>query len=237
MIEINLLQEEKQKRTPLIPRVDPTKPLLVMGLIVVVGAIALVNIYVAGQSSKVKNEINQIKRKMTAVAHVEGLKKSDELQASLDKLNRKAVIIDDLIKNRIHWSKKLAALRETLPDDIWLETIELENPKNPKDTQQTLRIEAATVHADRGFARSAETMESLKNATDFMAGLTGELEDRQASNEPWDDQAQNADMVSNIWRFSFVAKRQLPESELPQSLKKPTSGPTPTPAPKAAAKK
>lgn len=230
MIEINLLQEEKQKRTPAFQGMDATKPLILIAMITVLGLAILYNIQTAFKANAVKSEIAKVKKKMTDITHTEGLKKADELQASLDKLNRKAVIIDDLITHRINWSEKLAALRDTLPSDVWIETIELETPKNPKETIQTLRIEAATMHADRGFARSAETLESLKNSAEFMKGMTGDLEDRQASNEPWDSRLQETDVSPNIWRFSFIAKRPLPESEMPQTAKKPAPTPKPTAA-------
>ncbi len=233
MIEINLLHEERQKRAAAFQRTDLTKPLVYIGLIAVLAAVALVNVNLAIKVNGLKSQIAKYKRMMTEVKHLEALKRSDELQASLDKLNRKAVIIDDLITNRIHWSKKLAALRDSLPPDIWVERIELESPKSPKDTMQTLRIEAATAHADRGFARTAETMESLRNSDDFMAGLTGELVDQQSTKEPWDPRGDDVNPANDIWRFSFVAKRQMPESELPQSAKKPVKPvASPTPAEK-----
>jgi Tfp pilus assembly protein PilN len=231
MIEINLLQEERQKRASAFQRTDLTKPLVFIGLITLLAAAVLVNVSLALKVNGIKSQISKYKRMMTEIRHVESLKKADELQASLDKLNRKAVIIDDLITNRIHWSKKLSALRDSLPGDIWVERVELESPKTPKDTMQTLRIEAATAHADRGFARTAETMESLRNSADFMAGLTGELVDQQSTKEPWDPRGEEQNPADNIWRFSFVAKRQMPESELPQSAKKPAAKPAPSPTP------
>ncbi len=233
MIEINLLQIESQKHKAAYPRTDLTKPLIFIGLIAALAAAALVNASLAIKVNGIKSQTAVIKRKMTEIKHVEDLKKSDELQASLDKLNRKAVIIDDLITHRIHWSKKLAALRDSLPSDIWIERVELESPKSPKDTMQTLCIEAATAHADRGYARTAETMESLRNSTDFMAGLTGELVDKQAVKEPWDSRGKDVNPANDIWRFSFIAKRQMPESELPQSVKKPAAKPAASPTPAA----
>lgn len=230
MIQINLLQEEKQKRGPALQGVDATKPLIFIGMITVLGLAILYNAQLAIKSSGIRNEIAKTKKKMTEIAHTEALKRADDLQVSLDKLNRKAVIIDDLITHRINWSKKLVALRDCLPSDVWIETIELETPKNPKETIQALRIEAATVHADRGFARSAETMESLKNSADFMEGLTGDLEDRKASNEPWTTSSEAGEVSPSIWRFSFIAKRPLPESELPQTARKPAPTPKPTKA-------
>ncbi len=229
MIEINLLQEERQKRAAAFQRTDLTKPLIFIGLIAVLAAAALVNVSLAIKVNGIKAQIAKYKKMMTEIKHVEALKKADELQVSLDKLNRKAVIIDDLITNRIHWSKKLSALRDSLPPDIWIERVELESPKSPKDTMQTLRIEAATSHADRGFARTAETMESLRNSADFMAGLSGEIVDQQSTKEPWDPRDDDANPANDIWRFSFVAKRQMPESELPQSAKKPAAKPAASP--------
>lgn len=230
MIEINLLQEESQKRTVAFQRTDLTKPLIFIGLIAALAVVLLINASLAIKVNGIKAKITKIKKAQTEIKHVEALKKADNLQADLDKLNRKAVIIDDLITNRIHWSKKLAALRDCLPSDIWIERVELEPLKSPKDTIQTMRIEAATSHADRGFARTAETMESLRGSADFMAGLTGELVDQQASKEPWDPGAEDLNPANDIWRFSFIAKRALPESELPQTKKPAKPAPTPAPA-------
>lgn len=235
MIEVNLLQVERQQRAgAAYSKADLTKTLIYMGFIAVVAAAALVDAGLYFKNSGLKANLVKIKRQRNEASHMAKLVEADRLQVELDKLNRKAVIIDDLITHRINWSKKLAALRDNLPSDVWIETIELEPTKGPKDILQTLRIEAATIHADRGFARSAETMESLRNSAEFMEGLTGELEDRKASNEPWDSNAQDIDPAQNVWRFSFVVKRQLPESERAPA---PKATRPPAPQPEAGAKK
>lgn len=227
MIEVNLLQEDRQRGADRGGRVDPTVPLVYIGVIVVLGALALVNANLAFKARALEAEKTRLTNEMKKPEHLEQLKESDRLQAELDKLTRKQVIINDLITNRIDWSKKLAAIRDNLPSDIWIESIELQTPKNPKETFQTFQIEAATVNADRGFARSAETLESLRNSSDFMAGLTGELEHRQGKTELWDPSLEEGEVARNIWRFTFAARRPLPESEIASPQKKPAAAPTP----------
>lgn len=234
MIEVNLLKEERQRQSRAWEKVDPTKPLLYVAFIAILAAAALLDASLYFKSSGLKIAVKRVQDARKAPQRLEKLAQSDNLQAELDKINRKAVIIDDLITHRIDWSKKLAALRDSLPADIWIESIELEAPKNPKDVVQTLKVEAATLNTDRGFARSAETMESLRNSPDFMAGMTGELEDRQASDEPWDKNLQEGgNLAKNVWRFSFVTRRPIPESERATPAAKPAAAPKPAaPAPK-----
>lgn len=221
MIEVNLLQTDK-KRAAAGGRqggFDPTKPLLFLAFAVVLGAAAMLNftlvLKMKGQEAALEKLVNQRKEP----EHLAQLAKADELQEELDKLNRKAVIIEDLITNRINWAKKLSALRDNLPGDIWIEEVELESTKNPKDTVQTLRVEAATLNADRGFARSAETLESLRNSEEFMSGLTGDLDAVQSTNSPWSAASEFENLNQDVWRFTMVAKRPLPESEKPKDPK------------------
>jgi len=109
MIEVNLLSEEKQQRVSR-QRVDPTKPLLFVAFIVIFAAVALIDLYLHSKATAIKSEIKHIKADMNTPKFVESLKQANTLQFELDRLNRKAVIFDDLVTNRIHWSKKLAAL-------------------------------------------------------------------------------------------------------------------------------
>lgn len=213
MIEVNLLSEEKQHRVSR-QRLDPTKPLLFVAFIVIFAAVALIDLYLHSKATAIKSEIKQIKADMNTPKFVESLKQANTLQFELDQLNRKAVIFDDLVTNRIHWSKKLAALRDSLPKDIWVEKINLENPKNPKITFQTLRIEAASVHTGRAFAREAETMDSIRNSDEFMEGFDGDPLSVKGVVEPWDKSDLEGVGGRKVWRFSFKLQRSLPESEI-----------------------
>lgn len=213
MIQINLLEEQKQKTKAKV-KVDPAKPLAMAGCILAVGAVLFFDIRTYTQFKSLQKEKVAIQTKRREVAHVDSLKKADVLETELARLNKKKVIIEDLIANRINWSHKLAALRDTLPKDIWIEKVSLRGDPNPRVTFQTLELEAATLNWERGLNRTAETMEVLGESPEFMAGFEGVLEDVQSRNELWEKSATAGPGTTQIWRFSVKARRPLPASEI-----------------------
>ena len=218
MIQINLIQEQKKKSSSAsgAPRkkVEAQKPFILACMGIAVLAVAAVDYKFFSDLKKVRNEQRDINRVMTSPAHVGKLQQAKDLQAELDTLNRKKAIIVDLIENRIHWSKKLGFLRDNLPSDIWIERIQLTNPANTKDDPfQTLEISAATTNYDRGYARVAETIEKLDTSAEFMQGFVEPLIDKEIRNEKWDPSGRDEAVDTTVCRFTFQAKRPLPETE------------------------
>lgn len=218
MIQINLLEEEK-RTSRVQPSFDPTKPLIYAGFLIVVAVVLVVDVKMYARLSELRKEKKHYQTLRKDPTHLAKLDQAAELEKALEVLNKKQVIIEDLIKNRIDWSKKLGALRENLPPDIWIERISLKNPTNPRITYQTLTVEAATLNYQRGLFRTAETMEKLGNSKEFMQGFEGDLSDVESRNEPWDKRAQEDPGTRKIWRFTFQAKRPLPPSEIAQDKK------------------
>lgn len=212
MIQVNLYQPVK-KAKKVRPKVDPTKPLILFAMFAIVAAAGIINFHFYAKVKGIRLEIRRIDNQMNNATFVADLEKANTLQLELDKLNRKANIIDDLITKRIHWSKKLAAVRDVLPEDIWIERIELADPTNPKDNFQTLSVDAATVHVARGMARIAETIDRLRESEDFMEGFYGDIEDRRATAEPWDKTDMEGIGATAVWRFTVQARRELPQAE------------------------
>jgi len=218
MIEINLIQEQKKKATPGAGpsrrKVDVQKPLILALFGIAVAAVAAVDYKFYMDLRKVQNELRDINQRMTSPTHVGKLQMAKDLQTELDTLNRKKSIIVDLIENRIHWSKKLGFLRDNLPSDIWIEKIQLTNPSNPReDPFQVLEIGAATTNYTRGYARVAETIEKLDTSTEFMHGFVEPLIDKEIRNEKWDPSEREESVDATVCRFTFQAKRPLPETE------------------------
>jgi len=215
MIQINLLEEEK-RRAKVRPKIDPTKPLVYMGLILVVGAVLLVDVNMYAKVSALRRERRRHEDSRKQVSHLHDLQRAQELEKRQETLNKKQVIIDDLIRHRIDWSRKLGALRDQLPEDIWIERISLKNPTNPRITYQTLTIDAATMRREHGLFQIAKTMESLGESEHFMAGFDGDLSDVQGRDEIWEKGSDEGAGAQRIWRFTIQAKRPLPASELPR---------------------
>jgi Tfp pilus assembly protein PilN len=203
MIQINLLEEQKQKAKAR-AKVDPQKPLALFLCLVAVGAVLFYDIRTYTHYKSLQKAKAEIERQRREPAHVAQLAKADELESELDRLNKKKVIIEDLITNRINWSQKLGALRDSLPNDIWIEKVSLQGDPNPRVTYQTMELEAATLNFERGLNRTAET----------MAGFEGVLEDVESRNELWERGATDGPGTTQIWRFSIQAKRPLPASEV-----------------------
>lgn len=223
MIHVNLLQEQKKKSSGL-PRpgsVRSPKPFILAAFGVAVAAVAAVDVQMFLKLKSIRAEQMNIQRRMTSPAHVGELARAKELQAELDALNRKKAIIVDLIENRIHWSKKLGTLRDNLPSDIWIEKIALTNPTNTRDDPfQTLRISAATTNYARGHARVAETIQRLDSSPDFMHGFVSPLIDTEIRNEKWDPAGRDESVDATVCRFTFQAKRPLPETEKEQQARR-----------------
>ena len=213
MIEINLLRQDKADSGPR-RKLDFTKPLIYAGLIVGVTGAAAFNLKLHFEVTDIRRKVADLDRQMNDPEFINRLNEAERLDEELTRFNRKQVIIEDLIKNRIHWSKKLAALRDSLPTDIWIEEIQLEEPKGTNIDHQTLTLEAATLNEARGFAMSAKTMDALLATPEFMEGLAPDIDDTQGIKEAW-FKSQQDDPIgqTNIWRFSLEARRPLPESE------------------------
>lgn len=213
MIQINLLEEQKQKSKAR-AKVDPQKPLVLLMCLVAVGAVLFYDIRTYTHYKGLQKARVAIETQRREPAHVAQLAKADELQTELDRLNKKKIIIEDLITNRIHWSQKLGALRDSLPKDIWIEKVSLQGDPNPRVAFQTMELDAATLNYERGLNRTAETMEALGDSSEFMAGFEGVLEDVESRNELWERGATEGPGAAQIWRFSIQAKRPLPASEV-----------------------
>jgi hypothetical protein len=213
MIQINLLEEEKRKARSR-PAVEPTKPLIYLAFAIVLAAVIFYDIKLFAQVNDLKAKVRVVQNKRKDPTHLAKLDEAAKLEKELEQLNKKQIIIEDLIQNRVEWAKKLGAIRDSLPPDIWVEQILLTNPTNPRETEQTLTIQAATLNHERGLFRTAETMERLNNSEDFMLGFQGDLEGVESRNEAWEKGAQEAPGDTRIWRFSIEARRPLPASEV-----------------------
>lgn len=152
MIEINLLPP--QYRT-----VEQTSWAVVGGL-VTMGALLVVSLIFLLALAKTQSRLDEQKGALVAerdkkAKDVEDIKKIElELQASRGRIDTVIAIAE----GKIHWSRKLDQLAQTLPKDVWIESLGMDGSKL-----------ALTCKArGSGYQRYTNLRQEFRDATNFI---------------------------------------------------------------------
>lgn len=166
MIEIDLfpaeLREKKKLKLNLKPLFKTKLVYIILGSIVLfhllLQIIAMVNTRRIGALKRNCQELSSQKAEM------------GRLKAELVELNSKIPLIEQLIINRVAWSKKLNIISDLLVDGIWLEEISLGGDKTKADQQAleylVIRGSAASKAKDE-TALIGRFMQNLKDDPNF----------------------------------------------------------------------
>lgn len=166
MIEIDLFPKELREKKKFKLNLKPVfKTKLVY---TVLGSIVLLHLLLQIITMVNARRIRVLKRNCQSLSSQKA--ELGRLKAELVELNSKIPLIEQLIINRVAWSKKLNSISDLLVDGIWLEEISLGGEKT-KANQQTLeyliiRGSAASKAKDE-TALIGRFMQNLKDDTSF----------------------------------------------------------------------
>ena len=101
----------------------------------------------------------------------------DRLKGELTEINRKIPLIEQLISNRLLWSRELNIISDLLITGIWLNELSLEKQKTAKDmVSESLIIRGSAASRTKDEpALIGRFMQNLKDDSVFSANFTVEL--------------------------------------------------------------
>ncbi|MFH1045461.1 MAG: hypothetical protein V1727_00670 [Candidatus Omnitrophota bacterium] len=134
MIEINLLPTElREKKTLAVPQIFQAK---LVGIVVLcILATHLLLIVVAAMSAK---RLAHFKVKLQTLTP-KG-KEVAQLQVELNEANKKIPMIEQLMQNRILWSKKLSRVNDLMVPRVWLSEFSLREEKEELENKGTGKL-------------------------------------------------------------------------------------------------
>jgi hypothetical protein len=145
MIHINLLPEDLRpiKRTPL-PYV-----ISVLVLLITVAVIAAIHLGVMAEVSAKRTERDNNVRELESLQHY--VVEANELTMKKEQLAARIETINEIVLDRILWSRQLWNLSRLAPDNVWFSGFNTET----KRVQQTVRI----MQPDGTFIERRETVQ------------------------------------------------------------------------------
>lgn len=166
MIEIDLFPEELREKKKLKLNLKPVfKTKLVYA---VLGSIVVFHLLLHIIAMTNRRRVRVLKRNRQNLSAQKA--ELDQLKAELVKLNSKIPLIEQLINNRVVWSKKLNRISDLLVVGIWLDEINLEGGKTKTSLESleylVIRGSAASKTKDEP-ALIGRFMQNLKDDSDF----------------------------------------------------------------------
>jgi len=121
MIEINLLPPELKKKRRKIELPDISFLPIVAGLL---GVIIIIHLLLGLTLALKAKTLKRLERKWETVLPEK--QKADKLKAELTSMRSKVDAIDDLVKNRHSWARRLNDISDTMIPGVWLNKLWLE---------------------------------------------------------------------------------------------------------------
>jgi len=138
MIEINLIEQKKHFKLPTVLGIDfaelNIKYLVVAVIIMYLPDLFLPDFY-AEQLSVVNNNLNNINQKISKInkeirSNDDVKKKLESFNQQVEKLKKRSQQVDQIIKTRTNPKKILERLARDIPEDVWLDRIEIKQDKS-----------------------------------------------------------------------------------------------------------
>lgn len=167
MIEINFLPLSLREKRGRGIRLPPIAFLLVGGgvlLLFLLSGVVLTNFTQerAAQLQKLEEELQRLKPESDKVAY---------LKMEKQKLERRMVVIEQLLNRRLLWANKLNELSNLIPSQIWLTSIFIEEKIFKTDSSEKAEdeeIKKVRFLIIKGIAVSGEEAGGLQLVGDFM---------------------------------------------------------------------
>lgn len=145
MIRINLLPEEQR------PKVKTPLPYMVSGLILFLALAGMGWLWISAQQVMAKQHDQLAKYREDIQQYGDVVQKYNDLQKQRIEFARKIEIIQEIVSDRIIWSKELWRLSKLTPDNVWYtgiaiadrmetSTVTVYDPKKKKDIEKKERI-------------------------------------------------------------------------------------------------
>jgi hypothetical protein len=165
MIEINLLPSglREKKKVP-VEQLFQKKSILT-----ILGALILLHLFLYAVTSITAKRLNILERNWQGLSPKRA--ELSKLSGELTEIDKKVPLIDQLISNRILWSKKLNEISDLLVPGVWLNELSLQKKEmKDKGTLDCLVIRGSAASRTKNEpVLIAKTMQSLKDSSSFSA--------------------------------------------------------------------